>query len=91
MIGRPKDRIVVASEKANFIADRIAAGVPAPEVELRKLARYLRDVAADLEPKTKAVVPSTNAEPRLRGEPARKRTAEGASHSGAAAAGSVVA
>ena len=68
MIGRPKDRVIVASEKADFVADRIAAGLPAPEIEMRKLARYLREIAADMEPKAKAVAPIT-AEPRLRGEP----------------------
>ena len=45
---RPKDSVVVASEKADRIADRIAAGVPASELELRKLGRFLREVAADL-------------------------------------------
>jgi len=42
---KPSDLIVVASEKADFIADRVAAGVPAPERELRRLARYLREIA----------------------------------------------
>ncbi len=46
---RPKDSVVVASEKADRIADRIAAGVPASELELRKLGRFLREVAVDLE------------------------------------------
>ena len=46
---RPKDSVVVASEKADRIADRIAAGVPASELELRKLGRFLREVAADFE------------------------------------------
>ena len=46
---RPKDCVVVASEKADRIADRIAAGVPTTELELRKLARYLRDTAADMD------------------------------------------
>jgi hypothetical protein len=78
MIGRPKDRVIVASEKADFVADRIAAGLPAPEIEMRKLARYLREIAADMEPKSKAVAPST-AEPRLRGEPSSwRRRAQGA-------------
>ena len=49
MIMRPKDSVVVASEKADRIADRIAAGVPASELELRKLGRFLREVASDLE------------------------------------------
>jgi hypothetical protein len=43
-----KDRVIVASEKADFIADRIAQGVPATEEELRKLARYLREAAAQM-------------------------------------------
>jgi len=43
--GKPSDLVVVASEKADFIADRIAAGVPAPERELRRLARSLREIA----------------------------------------------
>jgi hypothetical protein len=68
MIGTPKDRVIVASEKAAFIADRIADGLPAPEIEMRKLARYLREIVADMEPKAKAVAPFT-AQPRLRGEP----------------------
>ena len=46
---RPKDCVVVASEKADRIADRIAAGVPASELELRKLARYLRETAGDMD------------------------------------------
>jgi len=41
-----KERVTVASEKAGFIADRIAAGIPADEEEVRKLARYLRETAA---------------------------------------------
>ena len=41
-----RDRVHVASEKADFIADRIAAGVPAPEREMRRLAQYLRETAA---------------------------------------------
>lgn len=45
--------MTVASEKADFIADRIAAGVPAPEEEVRRLARYLRDVAAEMKPSVK--------------------------------------
>jgi hypothetical protein len=49
MIGKPKDGVVVASEKADFIADRIAAGRPVTELELRKLARYLREVALEME------------------------------------------
>jgi hypothetical protein len=48
-----RDRITVASEKADFIADRIAAGVAAPEKELRKLARYLREIAAAMGPGSK--------------------------------------
>jgi hypothetical protein len=44
-----KNRIVVASEKADFIADRIVAGVPATEDEVRRLARYLREIVADME------------------------------------------
>lgn len=43
-----KDRVTVASEKADFIADRIAAGIPAPEIEVRELARFLRQVAAEI-------------------------------------------
>jgi hypothetical protein len=46
---RAKDCVVVASEKADRIADRIAAGVPASELELRKLARYLRETVVDME------------------------------------------
>jgi hypothetical protein len=46
----PKDCVTVASEKADFIADRIAAGVPAPEGEMRKLARFLREIAAEMGP-----------------------------------------
>ena len=49
MNGKPKDCVVVASEKADFIADRIAAGLPAPEDEMRKLARYLREIAAEMD------------------------------------------
>jgi hypothetical protein len=49
MNARPRDCVVVASEKADFIADRIAAGLPAPEAELRKLARYLREIAAEMD------------------------------------------
>jgi hypothetical protein len=49
MNGKAKDSVVVASEKADFIADRIATGLPAPEVELRKLARYLREIAAEMD------------------------------------------
>jgi hypothetical protein len=49
MNARPKDCLVVASEKADFIADRIASGLPAQEIELRKLARYLRDIASELD------------------------------------------
>ena len=49
MNGKAKDCVVVASEKADFIADRIAAGRPAPELEMRKLARYLREIAAEME------------------------------------------
>ena len=48
-----KDRVIVASEKADFIADRIEAGVPAPEEEVRKLARYLREIAAEMGPGSK--------------------------------------
>jgi hypothetical protein len=43
-----KDRVIVASEKADFIADRIAAGVPAPETEMRELARILRQIAEEI-------------------------------------------
>ena len=46
---RPRDGVVVGSEKADRIADRIAAGLPASELELRKLARYLREVANDMD------------------------------------------
>ena len=46
---RPKDGVVVGSEKADRIADRIAGGLPASELELRKLARYLREIAVDME------------------------------------------
>jgi hypothetical protein len=49
MNGKAKDSVVVASEKADFIADRIAAGLPAPEIEMRKLARYLREIAAEMD------------------------------------------
>ena len=50
MTGNAKDCITVASEKADFMADRIAAGVPASEREVRKLARYLREIAARMGP-----------------------------------------
>lgn len=43
-----KDRVTVASERADFIANRIAEGVPAPESEVRELARFLRQVASEL-------------------------------------------
>jgi hypothetical protein len=43
-----KDRVTVASEKADFIADRIASGLAAPEGEVRDLARCLREIAAEL-------------------------------------------
>ena len=46
---RPRDCVVVGSEKADRIADRIAAGLPASELELRKLARYLREIAVDMD------------------------------------------
>ena len=36
--------------EGDFIADRIASGVAAPEQELRSLARYLREVAAAMAP-----------------------------------------
>ena len=49
MNGKPKDSVIVASEKADFIADRIASGLPAPELEMRKLARYLREIAAEMD------------------------------------------
>ncbi|HZL18694.1 MAG TPA: hypothetical protein VFG23_13205 [Polyangia bacterium] len=49
----PRDCVTVASEKADFIADRIAGGVPAPEQEVRKLARYLREIAAEMGPGSK--------------------------------------
>jgi len=49
MHAKPRDSVVVASEKADFIADRIAAGTPAPELEMRKLARYLREIAAEMD------------------------------------------
>jgi hypothetical protein len=53
---RPRDGVVVGSEKADRIADRIAAGLPASELELRKLARYLREVANDMDrPRSAAV------------------------------------
>jgi hypothetical protein len=60
----PRDRVTVASEKADFIADRIASGVAAPEQELRSLARYLREVAAAMgpgsrPPRTPPPVPTT--------------------------------
>jgi hypothetical protein len=48
-----RDCVTVASEKADFIADRIASGVPAPEHEVRKLARYLREIAAEMGPGSK--------------------------------------
>ena len=44
----PMDRVTVASERADFIADRIAAGIPAPEAEVRHLARLLREIAAEI-------------------------------------------
>jgi len=47
MHGKPRDSVIVASEKADFIADRIASGTAAPELEMRKLARYLREIAAE--------------------------------------------
>jgi hypothetical protein len=43
-----KDRVTVASEKADFIANRIAAGVPSREEEVRELARSLREIAAQM-------------------------------------------
>jgi hypothetical protein len=43
-----KDRVTVASEKADFIADRIGLGIPAPEGEVRELARLLRQIAAEI-------------------------------------------
>jgi hypothetical protein len=43
-----KDRVTVASEKADFIADRIATGTPAPEAEVRELARLLREIATEI-------------------------------------------
>jgi len=46
---RPRDGVVVGSEKADRIADRIAGGLPASELELRKLARYLREIAVDMD------------------------------------------
>jgi hypothetical protein len=46
---RPRDGVVVGSEKADRIADRIAAGLPASELELRKLARFLREIAVDMD------------------------------------------
>jgi hypothetical protein len=62
MYGKPKDGVVVASEKADFMADRIAAGIPAPEIEMRKLARYLREIAAEMErPRTGRVQPIARA------------------------------
>ena len=48
-----KERVIVAGEKADFIADRIEAGVPASEEEVRKLARYLREIAAEMGPGSK--------------------------------------
>jgi hypothetical protein len=56
------DRVIVASEKADFIADRIAAGTPAPESEVRDLARMLREIAAEstLRKKTGPVRPFSN-------------------------------
>jgi hypothetical protein len=41
--------VIVASEKADLIADRIASGAPATEEEVRKLARYLREIVAEME------------------------------------------
>ncbi|HEX3696157.1 MAG TPA: hypothetical protein VH374_12305 [Polyangia bacterium] len=38
----------MASEKADFIADRIGLGIPAPEGEVRELARLLRQIAAEI-------------------------------------------
>jgi hypothetical protein len=55
---RPRDCVVVGSEKADRIADRIAAGLPASELELRKLARYLREIAVDMQrPRSAGGVP----------------------------------
>jgi hypothetical protein len=56
----PRDRVAVASEKADFIADRIADGVAAPEQELRSLARYLREVVAAMGPGARPRVTPTS-------------------------------
>jgi hypothetical protein len=43
-----KERVTVASERADFIADRISQGIPAPEIEVRELARLLREIAFEI-------------------------------------------
>jgi hypothetical protein len=53
-----KERVIVAGEKADFIADRIEAGVPASEEEIRKLARYLREIAAEMGPGSRKLQPT---------------------------------
>jgi hypothetical protein len=55
--------VIVASEKADFIADRIASGVAAPEDEVRRLARALREIAGDMgsQPKKPRPGPTTGA------------------------------
>jgi hypothetical protein len=60
---RPRDCVVVGSEKADRIADRIAAGLPASELELRKLARYLREIAVDMDRPRSAVSGDAKAAP----------------------------
>jgi hypothetical protein len=50
--------VIVAGEKADFIADRIESGVPASEDEIRKLARYLREIAAEMGPGSRKAQPS---------------------------------
>jgi hypothetical protein len=50
MYGRPsRERLIVASEKAEFMADRIATGIAVTEEEMRNLARYLRESAVQLD------------------------------------------
>jgi hypothetical protein len=66
--GTFRERVNVASEKADFIADRIAAGVPAPEREMRRLAQYLRETAAAMSAGAKKPRPSM-ANPAAGGQP----------------------
>jgi hypothetical protein len=59
-----KDRVTVASEKADFIADRISAGVAASEQEIRKLARDLREIATQMGPAWKKPRPIATHRPK---------------------------